>query len=41
VDVKHIVIAKMFEKEVNYLFKGREERQLAKKRVIMSGGSSF
>ncbi len=39
-DVEHIVIAKMFEKEVNSLFKGREERQLTKKRVIVSSGSN-
>ncbi len=32
VDAKHIVIAKMFEKEVNFLLKGIEERQLAKKK---------
>ncbi len=39
-DVEHIVITKMFEIEVNSLFKGREERQLAKKRVIVSSGSN-
>jgi hypothetical protein len=41
VDAKHIVIAKMFEKEINFLLKGRKERQLAKKRAIMFSGSNF
>jgi hypothetical protein len=26
VDVEHTIIAKMFEKEVNFLFKGRKEK---------------
>jgi len=39
VDAKHIVIVKMFEEEVNFLPKGREERQLPKNKVIVSGGS--
>jgi hypothetical protein len=39
VDVEHIVIAKMFEEEVNSFLKGREERQPAKKRTILFGGS--
>jgi hypothetical protein len=38
-DAKHIVIAKMFEEEVNYFLKGREKRQPTNKRVIMSSGS--
>ncbi len=38
VDANHIIIAKMFEKEVNSLLKGREERQL---KVIIFGGSIF
>ncbi len=40
-DVEHIVIAKMFEEEVNSFLKGREERQPAKKRTILFGGSSI
>jgi hypothetical protein len=40
VDVDHNLIAKMFEEEVNSLLKGREERQLAKKKMIMSSGSN-
>jgi len=39
--VDHNLIAKMFEEEVNSLLKGREERQLAKKNVIMSSRSNF
>ncbi len=38
-DAKHIVIAKMFEKEVNFLLKGSVERQPTKKIVIIFGGS--
>ncbi len=40
VDAKHTVIAKMFQKEINFLLKGRKERQLAKKRAIMFSGSN-
>jgi hypothetical protein len=39
VDVEHTIIAKMFEEEVDSLLKGSAERQLAKKRVIISGES--
>jgi len=31
VDVKHIIIAKIFEEEIIFLLKGREERQPTKK----------
>jgi hypothetical protein len=41
VDVEHTIIAKMFEKEVNSLLKGRKEKQPTKTKVIMSGGSIF
>jgi hypothetical protein len=37
--VEHTIIAKMFEEEVNFLLKGRKERQLAKKKTIVSNGS--
>jgi hypothetical protein len=39
-DAEHPVITKMFEK-INFLLKGREERQPTKKRMIVSNGSSF
>jgi hypothetical protein len=39
VNVEHIVIIKMFEEEVNFLLKGREKKQLAKKIVSVSSGS--
>jgi hypothetical protein len=39
VDVKHTLIAKMFEKEVNFLLKGRKEREPTKTKVIVSDGS--
>ncbi len=39
VDVEHIVIAKLFEEEVNSLLKGRKENQPTKKRTIMSSES--
>jgi hypothetical protein len=32
VDVKHTAIPKLFEKEVNFLLKGREEKKPTKKR---------
>jgi hypothetical protein len=38
VDVEHIIITKMFEKEVIFLLKGREERQPTKQKVIVSSG---
>jgi hypothetical protein len=38
VDVEKTIIAKMFEKEVNFLLKGWEERQLAKKGMIFLVG---
>jgi hypothetical protein len=41
VNVEHIVIIKMFEEEVNFLLKGREKKQLAKKIVSVSSGSFF
>jgi hypothetical protein len=41
VDVKHTIIAKMFEEKVNSLFKWKEEKQLAKKKMIVFGGSIF
>jgi len=41
VDVVHTIIAKMFKEEVNFLLKGKEERQLAKKIVIVSSVSIF
>ncbi len=41
VDVEHIVIAKMFEKEINFLLKRRKEKQPTKKRAIVFGGSKF
>jgi hypothetical protein len=31
VDVKHIIVAKMFKEEVNYVLKGSAERQPIKK----------
>ncbi len=37
-DAVHTIIVKMFE-EVNSLLKGREERQLTKKKTIVFGGS--
>ncbi len=40
VDVEHTIIAKMFEGEVTSLFKGRKDKQIAKKRMIVFGGSS-
>jgi hypothetical protein len=39
VDVKYTLIAKMFEKKVNFLLKGRKEREPTKTKVIVSGGS--
>jgi hypothetical protein len=39
VDVEYIVIAKMFEEEVNFLLKGSAEKQPTKKRRIVFGGS--
>jgi hypothetical protein len=41
VDVEHIVIAKMFEKEINFLLKRRKEKQPTKKRAIVFDGSKF
>jgi hypothetical protein len=38
-DANHIVITKMFEKEIKFLQKGSAKRQLVKKRAIVSGGS--
>jgi hypothetical protein len=38
VDVKHIVIAKLFKEEVNSLPKGRKEKQPTKRRMNMSNG---
>ncbi len=38
-DAKHIVIAKMFEEEINSLLKGNAERQPTKKNVIISSES--
>jgi len=38
-DANHIVITKMFEKEIKFLQKGSAKRQLVKKRTIVSGGS--
>jgi hypothetical protein len=32
VDAKHIVIAKMFEEEINFLLKGNVEREPTKKK---------
>ncbi len=40
-DVKHTIIAKIFEEEINFLLKGREERLLAKKIMIVSNGLVF
>jgi hypothetical protein len=40
VDAYHTIVVKMFE-EVNFLLEGKKERQLAKKRVIVFGGSNF
>jgi hypothetical protein len=34
VDANHTLIAKMFEKKVNFLLKGRKERQLAKRELL-------
>jgi hypothetical protein len=39
VDANHILITKMFEKEVNFFLKRKKERQLAKERLILSIGS--
>jgi hypothetical protein len=39
VDAEHIVIAKLFEEEINFLLKRREEKQPAKKRAIVFSGS--
>jgi hypothetical protein len=41
VDVAHTIIAKMFKEEVNFLLKGKEERQSAKKKAIVSSVSIF
>jgi hypothetical protein len=35
VNIKHIVIEKMFEKKVKYLLKRRKERQPTKKRLCL------
>jgi len=40
VDAYHTIVVKMFE-EINFLLKGKKERQPAKKRVIVFGGSIF
>jgi len=40
VDAYHTIVVKMF-KEVNFLLKGKKEKQLAKKRVIVFGGLIF
>jgi len=42
VDAKHIVIAKMFKKEINSLLKGKKRKDnQQKKKMIVSGGSIF
>jgi hypothetical protein len=41
VDAEHIVIAKIFEEEVNFLLKRRKKKQPTNKRAIMFGGSKF
>jgi len=41
VDVAHTIIAKKFKEEVNFLLKGKEERQSAKKKTIVSSVSIF
>ncbi len=38
-DAYHILVAKMFEEEVIFLLKGKKEKQLAKKIVIVFDGS--
>jgi len=38
VDVKHTIIAKLFEEEVIFLPKWRKKNQPTKKRMIMSSG---
>jgi hypothetical protein len=40
VNANHIVIAKMFEKEVNYLMKGKKKKT-TNKEVTVSSGSIF
>jgi hypothetical protein len=39
VDTYHTLVAKIFEKEVNFSLKGRKKRQPIKKRAIVSSGS--
>ncbi len=38
-DAYHTLVVKMCEEEVNFLLKGKKERQPTKKRVIVFGGS--
>ncbi len=40
-NVKHVAIAKMFEEDVNFFLKGREERQPTKKKQLCVVGQFF